>query len=112
VAFIHQIDKPVAVHKGLYLWSGNQSWADLLGVDVHELIGAGIEEFIHPDSLRMFISHDKRRHHGDPSVPDRYQAFLSDKNGRKIGVCLSVSPLIRPSGTWLVVAEMRELNGN
>jgi len=105
VAFIHQIDKPVAVYKGLYLWSGNQAWADLCGVDVHELIGAGIEEFIHPDSLKMFISYNKRRHQGDPTVPERYQVFLSDNRGGEIEVSLSISPLIRPSGTWMVVAE-------
>jgi excisionase family DNA binding protein len=108
VAFIHQIDKPVAVYKGLYLWSGNQAWADLSGVDVHELIGVGIEEIIHPDSLKMFISYDKRRQQGDPTVPDRYQVFLSDNRGRKIKVYLSISPLIRPSGTWLAVAERTE----
>jgi len=107
VAFIHQIDKPAAVYKDLYVWSGNKAWADLCGVDVKQLIGAGIEEFVHPDSLKMFISYNKRRQQGDPSVPDRYQVFLSDKSGRKIEVYLSISPLIRPSGTWLAVAERR-----
>jgi len=105
VAFIQQIEKPAAVYKDLYLWSGNKVWGDLCGVDVKELIGLGMEQFIHPDSLRMFISYDKRQQQGDPSVPDRYQVFFTDKSGRKIEVYLSISPLIRPSGTWLVVAQ-------
>lgn len=105
LGFIHQIEKPAAIYKDLYLWAGNKPWADLCGVDVKELIGVGIEECVHPDSLRMFINYNKRRQQGDPTVPDRYQVFFNDKSGRKIKVYLSISPLIRPSGTWLVVAQ-------
>ena len=112
LAFIHQIEKPAAVFKDLYLWSGNQAWADLCGIDISQLIGAGIEGFIHPDSLRMVISYNKRRRLGDPSVPERYKVFFSSKTGGKIKVYLSISPLIRPSGTWLAVAERNELNEN
>lgn len=92
------------------MWSANQAWADLCGIDVAQLIGAGIEEFVHPDSLKMVISYNKRRHQGDPSVPDRYKVFFGDKSGRKIEVYLSISPLIRPSGTWLAVAERNDLD--
>ena len=105
VAFIHQIEKPAAVFKDLYLWSGNQALAEICGISVEKLIGAGIEDFIHPDSLRMVINYNKRRHKGDPSVPDRYQTFFIDKSGEKIRVNLSISPLKRPAGTRLVVAE-------
>ena len=58
----------------------------------------------------MFINYNKRRHQRDPSVPDRYKVFFGDKNGRKIEVYLSVSPLIRPFGTWLAVAERTDLD--
>jgi len=105
VAFIHQIVKPAAVYKDLYLWSGNKAWAELCGVGVGELIGAGIEEFVHPDSLKTVISYDKRRVQGDPAVPDRYQVALSPKSGGKIEVYLAISPLTRPANTWLAVAE-------
>ena len=108
VAFIHQIDKPAVVYKNLYVWSGNKAWADLCGIDVKRLIGVGIEEIVHPDSLKMVISYDKRRQQGDPSVPDRYQVFFTDKSGGTSMVYLSISPLIRPSGTWLAVAERTE----
>lgn len=106
LAFIHQIDKPAAVYKDLYLWSGNKAWADLCGIDVEQLIGAGIEEFVHPDSLKMFITYNKRRNQGDPTVPDRYQVLFKDKSGRKIKVYLAISPLIMPSGAWLALANL------
>ena len=108
VAFIHQIDKPAAVYKDLSLWSGNKAWADLCGIEAERLIGAGIEDFIHPDSLKMFISYNKRRNQGDPTVPERHKVFFSNKTGGKVEISLSISPLIRPSGTWLAVAERKD----
>lgn len=105
MAFIHQFHKPAAIYKDLYLWSGNKAWAELCGVEVEQLIGAGIEDFVHADSLKTIISYDKRRIQGDTAVPDRYQVAFRHKSGGKIGLYLAVSPLIRPAGTWLAVAE-------
>lgn len=105
LAFIHQIDKPAAIYKDLYLWSGNKAWAGLCGLCVGDLIGVGIEEFIHSESLKTVISYNKRRVQGDPTVPDRYLAALSPRSGEKIEVYLTISPLANPSNTWLAVAE-------
>ena len=105
VLFIHQIEKAAAIYKDLYFWSANKLWADLCGVGVDQLIGAGIEEFIHPDSLKTFINYNKRQVQGDPTVPDRYRAAFSPKNGGKIETFLSISPLANPANTWLAVAE-------
>lgn len=105
VAFIHQIEKPAVIYKDLYLWSGNKAWADLCGIDGKKLIGTGVEEFICPDSLKKFIIYNKMRVQGDPAAPDRYKVSLSRKNGEKMEVYLAISPLIRPMGTWLAVAE-------
>ena len=105
IAFIHQLKKPAAVYKDLFLWSGNRAWADLCGVNVEKLIGAGIEEFIHPDSLKSVISYNKMRVQGDQTVPDRFRvAFINQSDG-KIEVYLTISSLINPPGTWLAVAE-------
>lgn len=105
VAFIHQVKKPSAVYKDLYLWSGNRAWADLCGVDVGQLIGAGIEEFLYPDSLKSVISYNKMRVQGDPTVPDRFRvAFINKSDGKK-DVYLTISSLISPAGTWLALAE-------
>lgn len=108
VDFIYQIEKPSAVYKDLFLWAGNHSWAELFGISRECLIGIGIEEFIHPESLKMILNYDKRRKQGDTTVPDRYQAFFLESNGKKIKVNVLVSPLKRPSGTWLALIERIE----
>jgi len=108
VAFIHQMHIPAAIYKDLYLWSGNKAWADLCKVDQEQLIGAGVEEFIHPDSLKDVVNYNKRILQGDTSnVFYRHQVFFEGKNGSKIRTYLSISPLKRPSGTLLAIAENR-----
>jgi excisionase family DNA binding protein len=105
LSFIHQIEKPASVYKDLYVWSGNNAWAKLCGFGVGELIGIGIEEFIHPDSLKTVINYNKRRIQGDPTVPDRYRVTFSSKSGGKTETCLAISSLTRPANTLLAVAE-------
>jgi len=105
MAFIHQIEKPAAVYKDLYLWSGNKAWADLCGVDVEKLIGIGIEELVHHESLGTFISYNKRKIQGDSTVPDRFQVSFGEKTRDRIKVYLAITPLKSPSGALLAMAE-------
>ncbi len=108
VAFIHQIEKPAAIFKDLYLWSGNKRFSELCGIDADKLIGAGVEEIVHPDSLQMVISYNKRRHQGDPTVPNRYTVFLNNGSGANIEVLLTINSLKNPKGTWLAMVERKE----
>ena len=108
VDFIYQIEKPSAIYKDLFVWAGNQAWSELFGISPKRLIGMGVEEFIHPDSLKMILKHDKRRKQGDTTVPDHYQAFFLKSNGEKIQLNVLVSPLKRPSGTWLALIDKSE----
>ncbi len=110
VAFIHQIKKPAAVFKDLYIWSGNQAWAQLCGAEINRLIGAGIEEFIHPDSLKKVINYNRRRVQGDPTVPARSKVSLMNKDNQRIDVDISVTPLINPGKTWLGIVENNNRN--
>jgi hypothetical protein len=96
---------PAAIYKDLYLWSGNRAWADLCGVDMDQLIGAGIEEFIHPVSLKTILNFNKKIQLGDTSDVIRCRVFFEGQNNKKIGAYLSLSPLRRPSGTWLAIVE-------
>jgi PAS domain S-box-containing protein len=96
---------PAAICKDLYVWSGNKAWADLCGVDKEQLIGAGVEEFIHPDSLKMVVNYNKKMQQGDASNIFKHQVFFERKNGSRIRVFVSISPLKRPSGTLLAIAE-------
>lgn len=110
MAFIYQMEIPAAIYKDLYLWSGNKAWADLCGVDIEQLIGAGVEEFIHPDSLKIIVNYNKKIQQGVTSGVFRYNVFFETNNGGKIRANLSISPLIRPSGTWLALAEKRAVH--
>jgi len=105
MSFIHQIKNPAAIYKDLYIWSGNSAWADLCGVDTKRLIGAGAEEFIHPESLKNIINYDKKIRMGDSSGVMRLGLFFTTGNDKKIKTDLSISPLKKPEGTWLVVVE-------
>ena len=105
VSFIHQIDRPAAIYKDLCLWAGNGAWAELCGVETKELIGTGVEEFIHADSLTAIIRWSKRLSQGDNAVPFGYRAFFKGKNGERIETFLSISPLKKPLGTVLAMAE-------
>lgn len=104
-AFIHQMAIPAAIYKDLYIWSGNKAWADLCGLQREELIGIGVEEFIHPESIKIIINYNKQIQQGDISEVLKSPVSFERKNGRKIRVYLSISPLKRPSGTWLATAE-------
>ncbi|GEM_PF-264685 len=105
IGFIHQIDKPAAIYKDLYLWSGNRFWAELCDISMENLVGTGMEDFIHSESLRMFIQYNKQLNQGDPTVSDRYYVHFTDKKEGKVKICLTISPLKRPAGTRLVIAE-------
>ena len=105
MAFIHQIKNPAAIYKDLFIWSGNKAWADLCGVDAKSLIGAGAEEFIHPESLKNIINYDKKIRMDDSSEVLRFDLFFTTVNNKKIKTDLSISPLKKPEGTWLVVVE-------
>jgi hypothetical protein len=105
ISFVHQIGRPAAIYKDLCLWAGNGEWAALCGVEVDGLVGTGIEEYIHSDSLTSVISWSKRLSLGDNAVPFGCRAFFSGRNGEKVEAFLSISPLKMPSGTVLALAE-------
>jgi hypothetical protein len=105
MSFIDQIKNPAAIYKDLYIWSGNKAWADLCGVNTKNLIGAGAEEFIHPESLKNIINYDKKIRMGGSSEVFRFDLFFTTKNNKKIKTDLSISPLKNPDGTWLAVVE-------
>jgi len=108
IQFIHQIDLPAAVYMDLCFWGGNRKWAELCEVQEKELIGMGIENVVHPDSLETVISDTKRRAMGDPEVPRTYTIFLKNNQNGKLRVCASLYPLRKPAGTFLVLAGPKE----
>ena len=105
MTFIHQMQIPAAVTRELYLWSGNEAWADLCGRKVEQLIGAGVEELVHPESLKIVVNYSKRLQQGDAPNFFRNQVIFERNNGENIRAYLTMSPLKKPSGTWLAIAE-------
>lgn len=105
MTFIHQLEIPAAVTKDLYLWSANEAWADLCGTGVEQLIGAGIEELVHPESLKIVVNYNKKLQQGDAPIFFRNRVIFERSNGENVLTYLTISPLKKPSATWLAIAE-------
>ena len=103
--FIHQLDFPAAVLKGLNLWGGNAGWAGLCGVAVDSLIGLGIEAFIHPLSLATVISIIKKVALGEKIGPMPFPVIIATHPQEEKHVSLWVFPLRDPEGANLILAD-------
>jgi excisionase family DNA binding protein len=103
IQFIHQIEAPAAVYRDLYFWGGNSRWARLCGVPESDLVGMGVEQIIHPDSLEKVISTAKRWALNDSSLPGEFSLFFKKGKSGKREVFLSVYPLNEPAGTFLLM---------
>lgn len=105
--FLHQINAPAAVCKDLNFWAGNAHWARLSGISEKDLVGLGIEEVYHPNSLGTVIANHKRRMLGDASVPRTDSILLKNATLPTVAVDIGVFPLSEPPGTWLLLADSR-----
>ncbi|MGD9162212.1 MAG: hypothetical protein PVG39_27630 [Desulfobacteraceae bacterium] len=104
-SFIHQMSMPAAVLKDMYIWSGNQAWADLCGVDIDSLIGMGIEEIIHPESIKIIINFNKKIQRGDNTGFLKSDVFFENQEGKKIKVNLAMASLKQPAGAYFAVVD-------
>jgi len=106
--FVHQIDSPAAVFKGLSLWGGNAGWVDSCGVPEDGLIGLRIETIIHPASLAEVISVFKKAALGEKTglIPD--PVFITAPQQKKQRINAWVLPLRDPEGTSLMLADPAE----
>ena len=96
---------PAAVLKDMYIWSGNQAWADLCGVDIDSLIGMGIEEIIHPESIKIIINFNKKIQRGDNTGFLRSDVFFENQGGEKVMVNLAMASLKQPDGAYFAVID-------
>ena len=104
-SFIHQMSMPAAVLKDMYIWSGNRAWADLCGIDIDSQIGMGIEEIIHPESIKIIINFNKKIHRGDNNGFLRSDVYFENQGGEKILVNLAMSSLKQPEGAYFAVVD-------
>ena len=105
IQLVHQIDIPAAVYKDFYLWCGNEKWAQVTGQVEKDLIGLGIENVFHQDSLGVMMASFRKRALGDPAVPRTDNVFIMNKRYEKIAISISVYPLVEPAGAWLLLGE-------
>jgi len=105
IQFIHQLDVPAAVCKGLFFWVANSRWASINRILQKEFIGMGIERLIHPNSLERVISAIRKMELGE-SLPMTFNIFLKSKTKGKQEASVSLFPLNEPPGTFLFLAKM------
>ena len=109
--FIHQIDFPAAVFKGLSVWGGNTGWAEMCDMSENALIGLGIEKIIHPSSLPNVISSLKRIALEEKPGCVAGDVFINTRRREKLAVSAWVFPLRAPAGTFLMLAGPAGPNG-
>jgi len=105
IQFVHQIKMPAVVYRDLAIWGANPLWARLCGVGERSLIGMGMENVVHSESLENLIADSRNRSFGAPDVPLSYRLFLKHPDGGKSAVKTWVFPLCDPPDTLLMIAE-------
>ncbi len=105
ISFIHQISMPVAIFKDMYIWSGNRAWANLCGVELDRLLGMGVEEIIHPESIRIIIDFNRKMQQGDNAGIFKLPIRFENQNRKKVMADISITPLKQPKGACFAIAE-------
>jgi excisionase family DNA binding protein len=102
--FIHQIDCPAAVFKGLALWGANTAWVDACPAPADGLAGAGLETVVHSASLGAVISAFKRVGLGEKGVLIPGPVFAGETPTDSGRMAAWVFPLREPEDARLVLA--------
>ena len=107
IQFIHQIDFPAAVCKGLFFWGVNSRWSKICSVPQKDFPGTGIEHVFDPVSLGEMISDIKKIELGE-SVQPANMGFLKNESEAKLEAIVSFFPLNEPPGTFLMLAKPQD----
>lgn len=110
IGWIHHIGTPAFIYGDLHFWNGNSAGASLCGVQEEDMLGLGVEEIVHADSLEFLISEFRSR--ALRSKPDSVEAtlFFKDGNSGKLKVEVSLHPLDDPRECWLFLATHERKN--
>lgn len=82
----------------------------LIGIQKGDLVGLGVENIVHQESLRTVIQHSKKRALMDSKADILNTVFLKTKNRKRRGIKLSLFPLSDPRDSFLAVAEADTAN--
>ncbi len=105
IEFIHQIDSPAAVFKGLFFWGVNSRWAETCGRRVEDFPGSGVEQVIAQESLAAFISAIKKSELGEP-VQKAISVCVKNEGLNRLNMKVSFYAMNEPSGAFLVLGRM------
>lgn len=103
IQFVHQINLPAAVLKDFHLLGGNGLCADLCGVQQHELVGMGIENIIHPESLPRVINTVRKLALGESEVNEVCRITIRNNDKCDASLRVSIYPLREPAMAFLVL---------
>jgi excisionase family DNA binding protein len=104
IQFVHQIDCPAAVFKGLALWGANAAWGANCRLPEDGLAGAGLETMVHPSALGALIAAFKRVGLGEKGVLVPGPVFPGETRSDTGRMAAWVFPLREPEDTRLVLA--------
>ena len=101
VQFVHQMEAPAVIFKYFSVWAANSRFATLCGQRKSSLIGIGIEQLVHPDSLAEVVAVLKQLALAKYTNVNPCRIAIFDQAGGKLSVDVLVLPLNEPAGTWL-----------
>jgi excisionase family DNA binding protein len=104
IQFIHQIDYPAAICRGLLFWGVNSGFAEICQVPQKDFPGEGLEYVIDQESLGSVIADIKKLELGE-SVPSADRLLLRNKTGGRLAASVSFFPLNEPPETFLMLAR-------
>ena len=101
---VHQFAQPAAIIKQLDVWAGNKALAALCGLEVNDLIGVGVEQIIHNESLTFVISEFKRLGMNGLKDAKEYAVKLKGVEG-PLDFQVSVHPLNEPERAFVMLGR-------
>jgi hypothetical protein len=100
---------PALITQDLSLLAGNDLFARKCGLAPEEIPGMGIEQIVHPDSLRRVIAIIRKGKIGDKNVPIQYAIYIKTLDNPRFLVDISVYPLKDPKDSALIIGNGLEL---
>ena len=104
VQMVNFFEYPAGICKDFYLLGANRQFAQMCGLAEEQLVGLGMENIVHHDSIGELIGFLRAKALGD-ATSDARMFYLSNPNKDKIKAKLFVFPLKQITGSLVLLAE-------
>lgn len=108
IQMVHQIAIPAFIYMDFHFWGGNRGGAELCGLEMDEILGMGMEELIHRDSLEFLLHKSRMLDLKERPSFKTFTLYFKNQNQDKIRVEAIFSSLHEPDGAWLVLVKRKE----